>query len=70
MAAKMDTGLLVENESGKSVRIDKDALAELFKLLRKDIECVVLNACYSEEQATALQEHIPYVVGMRRGNWR
>jgi hypothetical protein len=28
------------------------------------LECVVLNACYSEAQANAIAQHIPYVIGM------
>ena len=30
------------------------------------MECVVLNACYSEIQADAIAKHIDYVVGMKR----
>ncbi|WP_228060119.1 CHAT domain-containing protein [Plectonema radiosum] len=30
------------------------------------IECVILNACYSEVQATAISQYIPYVIGMNK----
>ena len=30
------------------------------------IECVLLNACYSEVQADAIVQHIPYVIGMSK----
>ncbi|MBE9033471.1 AAA-like domain-containing protein, partial [filamentous cyanobacterium LEGE 11480] len=30
------------------------------------IECVVLNACYSEVQAKAIVKHIPHVIGMNQ----
>lgn len=28
------------------------------------MECVILNACYSGEQANAIAKHIRYVIGM------
>ena len=37
-----------------------------FELFAANLECVVLNACYSEAQAEAIANHIPYVVGMKR----
>ncbi len=30
------------------------------------MECVLLNACYSEVQAKAIAQHIPYVIGMNQ----
>ncbi len=42
-----------------------EALANFFKrFAERGLECVVLNACYSEIQAKAIAEHIEYVVGM------
>lgn len=55
--------LLVENQEGKAHPIALDALAELFSLCSHHVECVLLNACYSEGQAEAISAHIPYVVG-------
>jgi len=47
--------------------VDTIALAKLFELFAsKEVECVVLNACYSEVQATAIAKHIPYVIGMNK----
>lgn len=46
--------------------VETVALANLFKLFATDIECVVLNACYSEVQASTLAQHIPYVIGMNK----
>jgi hypothetical protein len=57
-------GLVCENNQGKAEHVPPEALAELFALCKPFVECVVLNACYSEGQATAIAEHIPYVVGM------
>jgi hypothetical protein len=33
-------------------------------LFTANVECVVINACYSEVQAEAIVKHIPYVIGM------
>ena len=40
------------------------ALGRLFAVLRDNIRLVVLNACYSDEQARAIVEEIDFVVGM------
>ena len=39
-------------------------LERLFSVLKDNIRCVVLNACYSETQAEAISQHIDTVVGM------
>ena len=31
-----------------------------------EVSCVVLNACYSEIQASAIVKHIDYVIGMKQ----
>ncbi|MGB5712146.1 MAG: AAA-like domain-containing protein [Waterburya sp.] len=59
-------GLVFEDETGQGKLVDTEALAELFKLFADKLECVVLNACYSEVQAKAIAKHIPYVVGMNK----
>jgi hypothetical protein len=59
-----DDGIVVEDDSGMSKLISTKALAELFELCANHVECVVLNACYSEVQATAIAQHINYVIGM------
>jgi CHAT domain len=57
-------GILVESENGRAMKVDAIALAELFKLCSDHVECVLLNACYSHEQATAIAKSISYVIGM------
>ena len=59
-------GLAFENDSGQVQLITGDALARLFELCADSVKCVVLNACYSEEQANAISQHINYVVGMKK----
>ncbi|MCP4358682.1 MAG: SUMF1/EgtB/PvdO family nonheme iron enzyme [Chloroflexi bacterium] len=56
--------IMLEDEQGRSAAVSKDALAQLFSILKDNIRCVVLNACYSEPQAQAISEHIDCVVGM------
>ncbi|MFL9458022.1 pentapeptide repeat-containing protein [Tolypothrix campylonemoides VB511288_2] len=60
----LDDGLALEDETGNVRLVDTQALAKLFKLFTNNVECVVLNACYSEVQAEAIVKHIPYVIGM------
>ncbi|OUL23072.1 CHAT domain-containing protein [Nostoc sp. RF31YmG] len=57
-------GLVIEDEAGKSRLVSTEALADLFELCAEHVECVLLNACYSEEQAKAIVQHIDYVIGM------
>lgn len=59
-----DDGLVLENEYGQKQLVSSESLAGLFKLFQNDVECVVLNACYSEVQAQAIHEHINCVIGM------
>lgn len=61
---EVEAGLVLENEQGNSVLVSTEALAEFFALFVSHVECVLLNACYSEVQANAIARHIPYVIGM------
>lgn len=59
-------GIVLMDKTGKVQLVRSSALANLFAIFQETIECVVLNACYSEVQAEAIVEHINYVVGMNR----
>ncbi|MDF5721016.1 MAG: CHAT domain-containing protein [Rhizonema sp. PD37] len=59
-----EDGLLFEDESGEIKLVDAEAIAGLFQLFADQVECVVLNACYSKYQALEIAQHINYVVGM------
>jgi hypothetical protein len=59
-------GLAFEDVNGQSKLVSAEALAGLFALFEDTVECVILNACYSEVQATAIAHHIPYVIGMNQ----
>ncbi|HEY9640012.1 MAG TPA: CHAT domain-containing protein [Coleofasciculaceae cyanobacterium] len=57
-------GLAMEDNAGQAKLVGADALAKMFELCADQVECVLLNACYSEVQAEAIAQHIPYVIGM------
>ncbi|MCC5617843.1 CHAT domain-containing protein [Nostoc sp. CHAB 5836] len=59
-------GLALEDNSGNMQLVSTQALAKLFDLFQEQVECVLLNACYSQEQATAIHQHIDCVVGMNQ----
>jgi CHAT domain len=59
-------GLIFEDVTGTEQLVSSDALANLFKLFSDRVECIVLNACYSQFQAEAIAQHIDYVVGMNQ----
>ncbi|KAB8334299.1 CHAT domain-containing protein [Scytonema tolypothrichoides VB-61278] len=62
-----DTGeLCFEDELGKIQPVIPEALAALFALVNEQVNCVVLNACYSETQAKAIAKHIDFVIGMNQ----
>ena len=57
-----ESGLVFEDE----ILVDAQALAGFFELFADKVECVVLNACYSQIQAKAIAKHINYVIGMSK----
>ena len=61
-----EEGLVFEDETGKAKLIDGEALRGLFELFADQVECVVLNGCYTEVQAQAIAQHIPSVIGMKQ----
>ena len=60
----------LEDEMGRAKLVDGEALAGLFELFAEQVECVVLNGCYSQVQAEAIAQHIPSVIGMSQTNGR
>jgi hypothetical protein len=57
--------IILEDNSGNARSVPSKALAKVFKILKKNIRCVVLNACFSEPQAEALRQNIDFVIGMK-----
>jgi AAA-like domain/CHAT domain len=61
-----DEGLVFEDETGSAKLVDGEALAGMFALFAEQVECVVLNGCYSEVQAEAISQHVNYTIGMKK----
>jgi len=60
-------GIALEDETGKMVLLETKTLASMFRLFaKKSVECVILNACYSEVQAEAISQYVDYVLGMKK----
>lgn len=53
-----------ENEKGNAALVSGEALGSLFALFSGQVQCVILNACFSATQAQAISKYIPYVIGM------
>jgi hypothetical protein len=58
-------GLCFEDRDGNTHLADAEPLAQLFHHFKDNLKCVVLNACYSEVQAQAINKEIDYVIGMK-----
>ena len=58
--------IYLEDENSESHPVSERALSNLFSVLKDNIRCVVLNACYSEKQAKAISKHIDCVIGMSK----
>ncbi len=57
-------GIVLEDQSGKMLLLDKQAFANLIRVLKDNLRIVVLNACYSEDQANYLKEIVDFTIGM------
>ncbi|MBD2777590.1 NACHT domain-containing protein [Iningainema tapete] len=58
------SGIALEDDFGRMQLVSTEALTDLFELFKDKVECVLLNACYSETQAKAIHQHIDCVIGM------
>ena len=63
-----EQGLALMGDNGEAILVKPDALSDFFKIVQESfkIECVVLNACYSEIQAEGIYRYVDYVVGMNQ----
>ena len=60
------SALIFKSDKGDVEVVPSDALSEFFERVSKDISLVFLNACYSEDQAKAISQHVDFVIGMSR----
>ncbi|MEK6406795.1 MAG: CHAT domain-containing protein [Acidobacteriota bacterium] len=58
------SGIMLEDECGNREVVSREALADLFRILKGNIRLVVLNACYAKDQAEALATAIDFTIGM------
>jgi len=56
--------IFLEDNYGKGQPVSSAALSTLFSLLKDNIKCVILNACFSAPQAMLIAKYIDYVIGM------
>ena len=58
--------IVLQDEDGRAQEVNARGLSELFGIVNanKNIKCVFLNACYSEQQAVAISKHVDCVIGM------
>jgi hypothetical protein len=61
-----EKGIVLEDDSGNSVAVSKPVFTRLMKLAKGNIRIVVLNACYTKEQAEFLKDTIDFTIGMNR----
>jgi hypothetical protein len=62
-----EKGLVLENDAGKMQLVSTEALAGLLGSFEAGgIECVLLNACYSEVQAKEIHAYVDCVIGMNQ----
>jgi hypothetical protein len=62
-----EQGLVLENNDGKLQLVSTQALTQLFGTSEiSEVECVLLNACYSEVQAIAIHQIVDCVIGMHQ----
>lgn len=58
-------GIAIEDAIGESVLFPTSGLKALFEIeeVKKNVQCVILNACYSAEQAKVISTTDVYVIG-------
>lgn len=56
-------GIVLVDDDGNAFRVGPDFLATVFTTLSSSIEVVVLNACYSADQAAAIGSSIAVTIG-------
>ena len=62
-----ENGLVLENDAGTMQPVSTEALEHLFAASEyPEIECVLLNACYSKIQAKAIHQIVDCVIGMNQ----
>lgn len=62
-----DGEIILEDEGGNSFPLPQEAVKRIFGILNRDknqVRCVILNACFTEQQAKYIAEYVDIVVGI------
>ena len=59
-----DGSLVIEDLAGRALAVSKDAIAAVIEAATEGVRLVVFNACFSDEQAEKVLEHVDAVIGM------
>ena len=59
--------IILGGAPGRGKEVNCQGLVEMFGLYRKHLRLVVLNACFTKEQARSLSEVVDYSIGTGRG---
>lgn len=51
----------------KVIQNSDEPIAKLFRLHSEHIKCLVLNGCYTEEQAKTISEYVRFIIGISQG---
>lgn len=58
------SGIALLDPIGRAQPVPPRALEDLFAIVKEFVRCVVLNACLTDVQASAIAKHVPCVVGL------
>lgn len=61
-----ESKIILTDPWGGPTAVNPDVLSSLFSILRDNVRCVVLNACYSEDQAAGIAAYVDCVIGMTK----
>lgn len=59
-----DGEIVFQDDAGNSKPIDKAVLAKVFRLHKKNIRLILLNACFTKSQAEEISSVIDYTIGI------
>lgn len=58
--------IILQNAQGNGVQVSGAALGQLFQILKDNLRCIVLNACYTADLAAGLAAVVDCVVGIEQ----
>ena len=61
-----EEGIVLEANNGQGELVSGEELAKTLGLFAEQLECVILNGCYTEVQAKAIAQKIDFVIGMQQ----